>query len=403
VVAGSQLSVVIFAGSANTAVFERLRGRYAEAAALLDTGSVDDILRYASNFTGRLSTDAFYAGAMEYFARRLAVADLMTTGARLGRFQLVAGVASFGYVPTPRYRFGIPRTLALGALQVDSPNLLVNVQSRAGDPEQNRLMMLRIGMLGSSLEGDVPAFLWSRDLSTPATGSSAANNLLAAMEAGQRIYRITQRNRASIGQLQLSADAVADITAAVDAGFEVIAHQVPIAVSGRGGNYTSAGYVVLDPVTGAGQYLLDNGTSGGLANTADEMMATCAYMNRPGFVDNDVDWARFQITRKCADAARNLKNQAAEADANLMAAKIEAVKIYHEVYAKIPMVIADCITTGAPLILSEALVLVRTGAAMLAITTADMRSLAIAKTQKDVAKKLKEFVDAVHEFCMKPR
>jgi hypothetical protein len=246
----------------------------------------------------------------------------------------------------------------------------------------------------------VPAFLWSQDLSTPATGASAANNLRAAADAGQRIYRITQRNRASITQLQLSADARADITTAVDAGFEVIAHQVPIAVSGRGGTFTTAGYVVLDPVTGAGQYLLDNGTSGGLSNTADEMMATCAYMNRPGFVDNDVDWQRFQITRKCADLSKSLKEQAAENDANLMEAKIKAVKVYHEVYAKIPMVIADCITVGAPEILSDALVLIRSAAAMLAIQTADMRSLLIAKTQEKLAEKLKEFVEKVHEFCL---
>jgi transglutaminase-like putative cysteine protease len=401
VVAGSQLAVLVFAGSANTARFERVRQRYAEADALLTNGSVDDILHYASNFTLRLSGDAFHAGALEYFARRLATAELLTTSARLGRFQLVAGVASFGYVPTPRFRFGIPRNLALGALQVDAPNLLVNVQSTSGDPELRRLLMLRIGMLGSSLEADVPAQLWSSDLSTPDTGVSAANNLRRALAAGQRIYRLTQANRGSIAQLQLSADALSDITASVDAGFEVIAHQSPIAVTGRAGTFTTAGYVVLDPVTGAGQYLIDNGTNGGLANTADEMMATCAYMNRPGFVDNDLDWERFQITRRCADVAKGLKEQAAESNAKLMEAKIKAVIEYHEVYAKVPLVIADCITAGAPLILSEALVLIRTAAAMLAIVTADMRSLIIAEQQLKLAKKLKEFVEFVHKFCMR--
>ena len=400
IVAGSQLALVIFASSANTSIFDRLKRRYGEAAELLDTGSVDDILGYASNFTSRLSADAFYAGALEYFARQVTMADFMTIGARLGRIHLVSGVASFGYVPTPRFWFGIPRTLTLGSLMFDAPNLLVHAQSSSGDAERNRLLMLDFGMLGSKLEGDVPAFFWSRDLSTPRTGASAANNLRTALESGQRIYQLTSRNRGSIAQLQHSADTLADITAAVDAGFEVIAHQLPIVVEGSVAGLTTAGYVVLDPVTGAGQYLLDNGTNGANNNIADEMLANCAYMNRPGFVNPDADWQRFQITRRCASVAKGLKDQAAQTKARLMSEKIDAVIIFHEIYAKIPMVIADCITVGAPLALSEALVLIRSGAAMLAIQTAAMKSLLVAKKMDDLAEEMRDFVEAIHEFCM---
>ena len=399
VIAGSQLAVVVCAGSANTAEFERLRQRYAEAEPLLESGSVDDILAYASNFTSRLSGDAFHAGALEYFARRLTDAELITTGARLGRFQLVAGVASFGYVPTVRFRFGIPRTLALGVLQVDAPNLLVNVQSHDGDPELRRLLMLRIGMLGSSLEAEVPAFLWSPDLTTPDTGASAANNLRRALEAGQRIYHLTQRNRGSIAQLQLSAEAISDITAAVDAGLEVITHQLPITVAGPAGSFTTAGYVVLDPVTGAGQYLLDNGTNGGVGNTADDMMAICANTNRPGFVDNGVDWARHQITRKCAEFARSLKGQAEQINLKRINAKIKAIKDYHEIFAKVPMVVADCITVGAPLILSDILVQIRSAAILLAFQAADLRSLVITELHVKLAKKMKQLVEVIHSYC----
>jgi transglutaminase-like putative cysteine protease len=400
VVAGSQLSIVIFAGSANTTIFDRLHSRYGEAEALLATGSIDDILGYADNFTSRLSSDAFHAGALEYFARQVTMADFMTTGARLGRIHLVSGAASFGYRPTPRFWFGIPRTLTLGSLGFDAPSILVHAQSSTGDAERNRLLMQRFGMLGSALEGDVPAFFWSRDLSTPRTGASATNNLRTALESGQRIYHLTSRNSGSIAQLKLSADTVEDITAAVNAGFEVITHQSPIAVGGATAGLTSEGYVVLDPVTGAGQYMIDNGTNGGLSDTADQMMANCAYMNRPGFVNPEADWKRHLITRRCAEAAKTMNKKAVQTNTRLMKAKLEAVAIYSEVYAKIPMVIADCMVAGAPLALSEALVLVRTGAAMLAITTADLRSLAIAKHQEEVANALKKFVDTVHDACM---
>lgn len=400
VIAGSQLGLVICAGSVSPEAFERLRVRYAEAGALLDTGSIDDMLAYAGNLTLRLAGDAFHAGALEYFAQRLTVARLVTSGARLGRFQLVAGVASFGYVPTVSFRFGVPRSLGLGGLQLDAPNLLVNVQSRDGDPELRRQLLLRVGLLGSSLEADVPAFLRSPDLATPDDGRSAANNLLLALEAGQRIYDITERNRASIADLQLPAEVLADITAAVDAGLEVITHQLPLAAPGRVAGVSTAGYVVLDPVTGEGQYLLDNGTNGGLSNTADQMLEHCAYMNRPGFVDNDVDWARFKITRKCAELARDLKQKAIQADAKLMQDKIKAVQDFHEVFAKVPLVIADCITAGAPLILSDALVLIRSAAIQMAFITADLRSALIVEQQKKLAEDMKKFVELVHDFCM---
>ena len=86
----------------------------------------------------------------------------------------------------------------------------------------------------------------------PAHGISAVKALQLAAAEGQKIWTITQSNLSqAMAALNLSSSVEADIRNAVRTGKEVTAHEDTINFHGR----PSAGYMVIDPETGAGGYL----------------------------------------------------------------------------------------------------------------------------------------------------
>jgi hypothetical protein len=99
--------------------------------------------------------------------------------------------------------------------------------------------------------------------STPtqrADGISAVKALQIASSQGQRIYHITSQNQAQVlPNLRLDGLAMTEITTALAAGKEVIAHTDRISVPG----WTGEGYILFDPVTGDGAYKITGGANGG--------------------------------------------------------------------------------------------------------------------------------------------
>lgn len=398
--AGSHLAVGVVADSVDPGRFAEISRRFAEAQALLATGTVDDLLAYAPNLTNRLAGDVFWGGMLEFYGKQLVVGDLLGLGAGSGRATLLSGIGTFGYRPETQFFFGLPRSIDLGTVVMDVPHLLYAAEASDGDPAARRLLALQIGMAGSALEGDVPAGLFTFDPAAPAQGASAANDIGRALREGQRIYHIDSANRSAISQIHFDTDAVSEITAAVDAGFDVVTHTDPLPLPGSSTGQSTAGYVITDPATGSGLFRLSSGADGGVGNVADEMLQDCAYTNRPEFIDNNNDWARHQITQKCAELARSLKEEAAETRAEQFKTKFETVKNFHEVYAKIPLVIVDCMVAGAPDILAHSLILVRSAAIQLAFIAAEQQVTVLTDFLQDVSEKLKEFVEKVHAACL---
>ena len=82
---------------------------------------------------------------------------------------------------------------------------------------------------------------------------------LAAAE-GQKIWTITQANLdIALANIQLSNDIKTDIRNSVYAGKEVTTHEQSVNFYGK----TSAGYIILDPETGSGAYMISSGENGG--------------------------------------------------------------------------------------------------------------------------------------------
>lgn len=101
---------------------------------------------------------------------------------------------------------------------------------------------------------------------------SAVKAIHHANLQGLKIYNITQNNLAAVlPALQVSADVKADITSAINAGKEVLVPERTIQVN----QWNGVGYIVTDPLTGAGAYLISGGLSGGSGteeDTIDEIL-----------------------------------------------------------------------------------------------------------------------------------
>jgi hypothetical protein len=119
----------------------------------------------------------------------------------------------------------------------------------------NRIM----GQWASALEHAVPERLFATQ-ETPAEAISAVKLLAKAAAAGQRIYTITGANAAiALPRLALDPATVDDIRLAVSAGREVTVHERPLDLNG----WVGAGYIAIDPATGAGAYMITGGANGG--------------------------------------------------------------------------------------------------------------------------------------------
>src|SRR5690554_3827096 len=106
---------------------------------------------------------------------------------------------------------------------------------------------------------DVVNEMFSTD-ENPAHGISAVKAIQLAAAEGQKIWTITQANLdIALANIQLSNDIKTDILNAVNAGQEVTTHEKFVNFYGK----TSAGYIILDPTTGAGAYMITSGESGG--------------------------------------------------------------------------------------------------------------------------------------------
>src|SRR5690554_1818195 len=106
---------------------------------------------------------------------------------------------------------------------------------------------------------DVVNEMFSTD-ENPAHGISAVKAIQLAAAEGQKIWTITQANLdVALANIQLSNDIKTDIRNAVNAGQEVTTHEKFVNFYGK----TSAGYIILDPTTGAGAYMISSGVNGG--------------------------------------------------------------------------------------------------------------------------------------------
>ena len=139
----------------------------------------------------------------------------------------------------------------MGYLQVDKDNKAekVTAYNRATGPS----MSLNENLVPEQLFDD------PKTTEKEAEGVSAVKAIQIAQQQGQTVYTITRENYAQVlPKLQLSM--MADIRDAVNAERTVTTHEKSIQYKGWHGS----GYIIIDPHSGAGAYLIDGGANGSL-------------------------------------------------------------------------------------------------------------------------------------------
>ena len=94
-----------------------------------------------------------------------------------------------------------------------------------------------------------------------AQGVSAVKAIAIAQAEGQRIYTINQSNAATaLPKLPVGGTVGQEIQSAIQAGKEVTFHERAINAHG----FSGTGYIITDPETGAGGYIIEGKGNGGV-------------------------------------------------------------------------------------------------------------------------------------------
>jgi len=142
---------------------------------------------------------------------------------------------------------------------IDVDRIMQAVFSKDGSIDKVKQHMLASGANSSILEHAVPEQLFSTP-TNPVQGISAVKTLKAANDQGIPIYVINQSNINTIlPLLQLNDDVKTDIQNAVNAGKIVNVQKTYVTYNG----WTGCGYIIIDPNTGAGAYMISDGLNGG--------------------------------------------------------------------------------------------------------------------------------------------
>lgn len=166
---------------------------------------------------------------------------------------------------TPEYRFGLHFAVKMGGVVMDIDKIAHTTVERNNDKDKLSAYNLSRGPSYSLNENLVPEQLFD-DPDTPekeADGISAVKALTLAAQQGQTIYTITKANYAEVlPKLNHSDVVMTDIRNGVNAGRTVTVHDTQMSFNG----WKGTGYTILDPVSGAGAYMIGGGLDGGWIN-----------------------------------------------------------------------------------------------------------------------------------------
>ena len=201
--------------------------------------------------------DLLYTTALSYYAELDAMNHVQAKTMGVVNIRLPSE-ADFSFELQVNKFMDIPMSVQAGGLVMDVARNINVVKSLDGDKDRKVQFLLSAGMNSSALEHSVPEQLFSTP-ENPVEGISAVKALKIANDQGIPIYTITQSNIDSIlPQLQVDSDVIVDIQNAVNAGKVVTVSKTNITYNG----WTGAGYIIIDPNTGNGAYMISGGLSG---------------------------------------------------------------------------------------------------------------------------------------------
>ncbi len=212
--------------------------------------------------------DLLYATIAIYFAELDYADEISATTIDVIRYR-VPSVGMFSFSLSISELFGIPRTASGRGLMMDVDRIMQSVFSKDGNMPKVRNYMLSSGIKSSMLEHAVPERLYSMP-NNSVQAISAVKAIKLANEQGIPIYTITPSNIGEVlPHLQVNISVKDDIVNAVNSGKIVITSKTNIAFNAS----NICGYIILDPSTGAGAYLIGAGFNGALVILAVSTIA----------------------------------------------------------------------------------------------------------------------------------
>jgi hypothetical protein len=249
--AGEYLGIALDLGRISQEQLSKLKSKIESTRAKLDNQDFTNIIR--DDIWG----DMFYTTALSYYT----VYDIidLVTAEKLGVTTIrLPSENIFSYELRVNLFFGFPLSVNSGGLAIDVDRTMSLVKALDGNNEKAKEFLQSSSIYGSSLEHSVPERLFSTQ-DNPVHGISAVKALQIANDQGIPIYKINQTNINTIlPQLQLDAGTIDDIKNAVNAGKEVKVSKTDITFNG----WTGCGYIIIDPTTGAGAYMISGRFNG---------------------------------------------------------------------------------------------------------------------------------------------
>ena len=152
------------------------------------------------------------------------------------------------------YLWGVPRRILFAGLFIDVDRDVHSVAARDGDKTKVKAFNMLSGHNSSSMEHA----LWDHVYNLP--GVSAVKVHQLANEMAIPIHKVDQSNISTVlSLLQISNESKSDILNAVNSGKTVYVPQRNLQYY----DWTGTAYIVLDPNTAAGAYIISGGISGG--------------------------------------------------------------------------------------------------------------------------------------------
>lgn len=216
-----------------------------------DTTPITGLTR--EDFTGEL----LFSTILGYFDANEASQKIEQRAAQAVAYHK-SGFGHFGLSAKVVYRYGIPRQVSFPSLIMDVDYWRDTAVIKDNDTRRKIAYIRQTGSRLSAYEHLIPENFWT-NAQTPGEGISAVKALAKAAAAGQKIYTLTSQNASILSQIQIDDAIRMEIQNALNAGRTVTVHEKPIMVSG----WSGSGYIIEDPMTGAGAYKISGGANGG--------------------------------------------------------------------------------------------------------------------------------------------
>lgn len=241
---------------------------------------------FASYGTGTVPDDLvgtfLYSIGVMYFHRLSFDEKIIAKNFQLAALRK-AGRARITAEAEPEWIFGVPLRIVKGGISIDADRNLFSVSALDGNRAKEKDFMIVTGIGSSAWESRVFQIL------TGTPSISAATLLKEATVRNIPIYNVDSgKIDAIMPSLEVFEEVKQDIRNAVNAGKKVIVPKTNILYNG----FNSVGYIIIDPATGSGAYMIVSGLAGGRVSS------------------DPYDWSAFQtvFTRKAiVELARSLE------------------------------------------------------------------------------------------------